>query len=338
MSQPAAPRRSVVELQPGERVDDQVYLVTQKDLRTTTSGGLYIHAVIADRTGQMVARMWNASQSVYDSIPESGLLRLRGRVDSYKGKPQFIIEGVRTVEPGELDPSEFLPRTRHDVDRMWSRLKEILRGVQHPDLLALIGAFVNDPHFAAAFQRSPAARTNHHAYIGGLLEHTLNLLELAALILPRYPNVDRDLVLTGIFLHDAGKTAELACDTSFHYTNEGQLIGHIVQAVLALHEKAAAVSARTGRPFPPEILHALGHIILSHHGRYEYGSPKLPATREAVFVHYLDNLDAKLHMIEAAIDADPDAASDWTAWVPALETRIFKADVLGRTPPAAPRP
>lgn len=321
-------RRCVGDLQPGEQIEDQVFLLTQKDLRTTTNGGLYIHAVLADRTGHLVARMWNASQAVYDSMPESGLLRVRGRVESYKGKPQFIIDGIRAVEPGEIDPSDFLPRTRHDVDRMWARMKEILRTIEHPGLLGLVGEFVNDAEFAAAFQRAPAARTNHHAYLGGLLEHTLNLMELAILVLPRYPQVSRDLVLAGLFLHDAGKTAELSAETSFNYTTEGQLIGHIVQAVVWIHQKAAALAARTGRPLPADVLSALCHIIVSHHGRYEFGSPKLPSTREAVFVHYLDNLDAKLTMMTAAIDADPDTTGDWTAWIPALETKVFKADVL----------
>ncbi len=321
-------RRPIAELQAGEQVPEQVFLLTQKDLRTTANGGLYIHAVLSDRTGQLVARMWNASQSIYESMPESGLLLVRGRVESYKGKPQFIIEGVRTVSEGEVDPTEFLPRTRHDIDQMWNRLKEILRTVQHPDVRDLLGQFINDAQFAQRFQQAPAARNNHHAFLGGLLEHTLNLLELAVLILPRYPLVNRDLVLAGLFLHDAGKTAELECTTSFNYTTGGQLIGHIVQAAVWLHERAAACAAAAGRPFRADILDAIGHIIVAHHGRYEYGSPKLPATREAIFVHHLDNLDAKLNMIDSAIEADPDPSSDWTAWVPALEARIFKRDVL----------
>lgn len=330
MLKPAAPaRRPVAELRAGERVDDQVFLLTQKDLRTTTTGSLYIHAVLADQTGQLIARMWNASQTVYDSMPESGLLRIRGRVETYKGRPQLIIDGVRTVASDEVDPTEFLPRSKHDIEEMWSRLKSVLRTVENPDLLALLGAFLNDAAFAESFKRSPAARTNHHAFLGGLLEHTLNLLELAVLVLPRYPEVSRDLVLAGVFLHDAGKTAELACDTSFNYTNEGQLVGHIVQAAIWIHQRAAALEANSGKPFPREVLNALTHIIVAHHGQYEFGSPKLPATREAVFVHYLDNLDAKLTMMNAAIAGDPDATSDWTPWVQALGTRVFKKDVLG---------
>ncbi|RMF85663.1 MAG: HD domain-containing protein, partial [Planctomycetota bacterium] len=177
----------------------------------------------------------------------------------------------------------------------------------------------------------PAARTNHHAYLGGLLEHTLNLLELALLVLPRYPDVSPDLVLVGIFLHDAGKTAELTCGASFDYTDEGQLVGHIVQAAIWVHERASQAAAKLGRPFDPHVLMALKHIIIAHHGRYEFGSPKLPATAEAFMVHYLDNLDAKLNMVFGAIDDDVDEGSDWTKWVPALESRVYKPDVTRRS-------
>jgi len=318
--------RAVADLQAGQRLEDEVYLVIQKDLRTTTNGGLYIHAVLADQSGQIVARMWNASREIYDSMPDSGLMRVTGRVESYKGKPQFIIDGLRTVEPGKFDPSDFLPTTTRDVEQMWERVKTILRGVKNPDLLALLGKFINDQEFVAAFKRAPAARTNHHAFLGGLLEHTLNVLELALVVLPRYPAVSADLVLTGVFLHDAGKTAELSYATSFAYTNEGQLLGHIVQTAMWIDRKARQLEIEQGRPFPPDLLAALQHIIVAHHGRYEFGSPKLPATAEAIMVHYLDNLDAKLAMVFGAIDSDLDEASDWTDWVPALETRVFKPD------------
>jgi 3'-5' exoribonuclease len=318
--------RAIADLQFGQRIEDEIYLIVQKDLRTTSNGGLYIHAVLADQTGQIVARMWNATRGIYDSMPDSGLMYLTGRVESYKGKPQFIIDGVRTVEEGAVDPSDFLPTTRQDVEKMWARVKEILRGIKNPDLLALVAKFIKDDEFVEAFKRAPAARVNHHAYLGGLLEHTLNVLELAVLVLPRYPDLSADLVLAGVFLHDAGKTAELSYTTSFAYTNEGQLIGHIVQTAIWIDEKARTLEVETGCPFPADLLAALQHLIVAHHGRYEFGSPKLPATAEAIMVHYLDNLDAKLAMVFGAIESDLDEASDWTSWVPALETRVFKPD------------
>lgn len=329
---PASPitppaRARIADLQAGQRVEDEIFLILQKDLRTTNNGGLYIHAVLADRSGQILARMWNATQPMYESMPLSGLMHVRGRVESYKGKPQFVIDGLRAVEPGAVDPSEFLPHTSHDIEKMWARLCEIMTRIEHPDVRVIVDEFLSDQEFVTRFRRAPAARTNHHACIGGLLEHTLNLLELAVLILPRYPEVSRDLVLAGLLLHDAGKTVELSYKTSFDYTTSGQLLGHIVQAVLWLHEKARRYTERTQKPISGDVLMALEHIILSHHGKYEYGSPKLPALPEAFVVHYLDNLDAKLAMAFNAINADPDESAEWTAWVNALETKIYRVDV-----------
>jgi 3'-5' exoribonuclease len=326
-------RRALIELQAGERVDDQVFRVAQKDLRTASNGSLYIHLVLADATGQMLGRMWQASQGIYDSIPEGGLLHFRGRVESYKGSRQFIVDGLRQVEPGTFNPADFLPTTRCQVGDLWKEIKDVLRSIKSRPLLALVGKFVNDEQFVKDFQQAPAAVQMHHAYLGGLIEHTRNLLRLADVVCPLYPQVSRDLMLAGILLHDAGKVRELAYQTNFEYTNEGQLIGHIVQGVLWIHDKCRELERETGQPFPTDIEMALKHLILSHHGRYEFGSPRLPATAEAILLHYLDNLDAKLAMVFEAIAGDTDAASDWTPFVRALETRVFKPDVMGTREP-----
>lgn len=334
-----AKRRFISELKPGETISDQVFLIAKKDLRTTTNGGLYIHLVLADRTGQLLGRIWNATQQQYETIPDGGFLRLRGRAESYKGSLQFIVDGMRPAQKGEFDPADFIPSTKHDVDEMWEKVLAILRSIRNPHLLALIKAFVKDEGIASGFKKAPAAVANHHAYIGGLLEHTLSVLELATRIFGRtdekeshYPQISRDLVLAGIFLHDIGKTAELTYDTNFTYTTAGQLIGHLAQAAIWIDRKAAEVEEETGKPFPRDLQDVLTHIVLSHHGQYEYGSPKLPACHEAIVVHYLDNIDAKLHMAFAAIADARNAESDWTEWVKPLETRILKKNVTGESP------
>jgi 3'-5' exoribonuclease len=321
-------RRNLADLQAGERVEDEVFRVAQKDLRTTSNGSLYIHAVLGDSTGEMLARMWQATQEIYDSMPEGGLLRFRGRIESYKGNRQFIIDGLRAVEPDSVDPSDFLPSTSEDVDALWDQVKEILRTVENRHLLALVGKFVNDDEFVRDFKRAPAAVQMHHAYLGGLLEHTRNLLRLAEVVCPLYPDVSRDLVVVAIFLHDAGKVRELVYETNLEYSNEGQLVGHIVQCVIWIHDKCRALEAETGEPFPKDIETVLKHLILAHHGKYEFGSPRLPAIPEAFVVHYLDNLDAKLAMTFEAIESDPDANSDWTSYIRAIESRVFKPDVM----------
>ncbi|GAG00316.1 unnamed protein product, partial [marine sediment metagenome] len=196
--------------------------------------------------------------------------------------------------------------------------------IKSEPLLLLIKQFIQDEALMEQFRRAPAAAQLHHAYLGGLLEHTLNVLELALLVIPRYPRVSLDLVLAGTFLHDIGKTAELTYDTSFGYTDSGQLVGHITLAAVWIQEKAKQAEAETGQPIPKELLAMLQHVVLSHHGSHEFGSPKLPAFPEAIAVHYLDNIDAKLHLYLREIDADPDEQSHWTQFQRSLDTRIYK--------------
>ena len=322
-------RRFIKDLTPGQRIEDEVFLIRSKDLRTTTQGALYIHAVLVDRTGHLLSRMWQATESIYHTMPEGGFLRFKGRTENYKGNLQFIIDGIGLAEPGSFDISDFLPTTEKNMDEMWSRLVEILGEITHPHLKALVDEFLADQELMARFRRAPAAVTMHHAFIGGLLEHTLQLLELGTRVLPLYPKLSSDLVLTGLFLHDIGKAGELAYDTSIAYTDQGQLLGHIVQAVMWIDHKADAINARSGERFPDDLRFIVQHIVLSHHGSLEFGSPKLPAIPEAVFVHHLDNLDAKAAMFLNLIESDRDPASRWTNYHQMLQTKIYKHDAIG---------
>jgi 3'-5' exoribonuclease len=320
-------RRYIEDMGPGEHIDDQVFLIASKDLRTTTQGGLYIHAVLADRTGQVPGRMWQASEEIFATLPEGGFARFKGRTELYKGTLQFIIEAVRPVKVEEVQLEEFLPRTKCDIDKMWARVVEILGRIRHADLRKLVDKFLADEDLMRQFRTAPAAITLHHSYIGGLLEHTLNLLEVASLVLPRYPALNPDLMLTGIFLHDIGKTAELTYQTNFSYTDPGQLLGHIVQATMWIEKKCEQVAADTGRPFPERLKWVLQHIVLAHHGKYEFGSPKLPAIPEAIAIHHLDNLDAKVTMFLTEIEKDRDPQSNWSNYNRVLETKVYKVDV-----------
>ena len=316
-------RRFINELRSGETLD-QVFLVRDKDLRTTRGGDLYITATLADRTGTLPARMWKASQGIFDAIKVEGFLHVKGRTDEYKGSLQFIIDACRPWAADKVDLADFQAVTACDVDEMWAELLEILRGVKDENLLLLIKKFVTDQQLVAAFKRSAAAMQMHNPFIGGLLEHTLNIARAAKALLPIYPQLNTDLMLTGVFLHDIGKTAELSTGVTTTYTDRGQLVGHITIAAIWIQEKAAAVAEDTGKPFPQKTLDLLQHIILSHHGAHEYGSPKLPAVPEAFLLHYLDNLDAKMYMTTNAIDNDADAEASFTTYLKQLETRIYK--------------
>jgi len=322
-------RKPISELRAGERLEDEVFLIHSKDLRTTNQGNLYIHAILADKSGQLVARQWQATESMFEQMPEGGFLRFKGRVENYKGNPQFVIDAMRPAESGSFDIADFLPTTKNDVDAMWARVLEILGGIKHPDLSALMKEFLADEALMAAFRKAPAAAVMHHAYIGGLLEHTLNVLELALRTIPLYPKLSLDLVLAGVFLHDIGKSKELRYETSIGYSDEGQLVGHIAMSVVWIDQKVSALESRSGNTFPAPLRAVLQHIVLSHHGTYEFGSPKLPALPEAVAVHFLDNLDAKIAMYLSQMENDRDPTGAWTNYNRALETKIFKTDVMG---------
>jgi len=316
-------RRFINQLMPGETLD-QVFLVREKDLRTTKTGDLYVVCTLADKTGTLSARMWQASEAVYNGIPLHGFLHVKGRTEDYRGNLQFVIDSCRPRAAEKVDLGDFLATTERDVEQMWSELLEILRAIKNKPLRLLIKKFVEDHALVAAYKRAPAAMEMHHPFLGGLLEHTLNIARAAKVLLPLYPAVNADLVLAGVFLHDIGKTTELSAGTSINYTDRGQLVGHITIAAIWIAEKAAAVAEETGEPIPAKTVNLLQHIILSHHGVHEYGSPKLPAVPEAFFIHYLDNLDAKMWMTARGIASDPDAKASFTSYVRALETRLYK--------------
>ncbi|MFA6134286.1 MAG: HD domain-containing protein [Phycisphaerae bacterium] len=316
-------RRFINQMMAGETVD-QVFLVRDKDLRTTKTGGLYLQCTLCDKTGLVPGRMWQVSESIFNAIPVEGFLQVKGRTEDYRGTLQLVIDACRPWPAEKIDLNDFLACTDQDVEKMWSDLLEITRDIKDPCIRLLIKKFVEDRDLVAAYKRSPAAMTLHHPYIGGLLEHTLSMAKAAKALLPLYPKVNADLVLAGVFLHDIGKIAELSAGTATSYTDRGQLVGHITIAAVWVAEKAAAVAKETSEPFPPRILDLLQHIIISHHGVHEYGSPKLPAVPEAFFVHYLDNLDAKLFTTLRAIDNDPDPNASFTTYLPSLETRVYK--------------
>ncbi len=316
-------RRFINQLMAGETLD-QVFLVREKDLRTTKSGDLYIVCTLCDRTGMLPSRMWQASEAVFNGIPTDGFLHVKGRTEDYRGSLQFVIDACRPFPSDKVNLADFLRATDRDVEEMWAELLEILRGIKDKFVRLLIKKFVEDRDFVTAFKRAPAAMSMHHPYIGGLLEHTLNVARAAAAILPLYPQINADLVLAGVFLHDAGKAVELSSGTAIRYTDRGQLIGHITIAAIWVAEKAAALADELGEPFPARTLNLLQHIILAHHGEHQFGSPKLPAVPEAFVVHYLDNLDAKMFMTLDAIENDADPKAAFTPYLKQLETRIYK--------------
>jgi len=311
----------VNQVKAGETIDD-VYMVKEPVLRSTTKGDLYIAMYLCDKTGQVNSRMWQASEAIYAALPKPGFVKVQGRSEVYKDNLQVVVNSVSIVDTRNVNLDDFLARTERNVAELFKGIKEIVSKIKNPQLKALVDEFLADKDFMKNFCDAPGAMKLHHSYLGGLLEHTHDVLRAAAAVLPVYPQVQADLVLTGAFLHDIGKTEELSYDMAFSYTDSGQLIGHLVLGILMINNKVEAL-AKKGIKFDKATLDALSHIILTHHGKYEFGSPKLPATAEAFMVNYIDDLDAKIHQVTKAIDSEQ-SESNWTAWQNALETRVYK--------------
>ncbi len=321
-------RRFVQQLADGENIEE-VYLVTDKQLRANRNGNLYLQIELRDRTGSIGARLWNAGENLCRLFDVGDFLLVRGKVQLFQGALQLILNHIDRAEAEKVDLADFLPHTEQDVGKLLDQLRGTLLRLSNPHLRALAECFFMDDEFVRSFCQVPAGVRNHHAYIGGLLEHVATLLDAAERVLPLYPELDRDLLLMGIFLHDVGKVRELTYHKVFAYSDEGQLIGHLVIGVEILNAKVSRVSDLTGEPFPEELLLRLKHMILSHHGTYEFGSPRLPMTPEAIALHYLDNLDAKVHSFTRDIREDPNQASSWTPFNQSLQRRLFKGSANG---------
>jgi 3'-5' exoribonuclease len=313
-----------------QRVDG-VYSLVNPQLALAKNGNSYLKCLLRDATGEVAARLWNCRDSVFQPIANAAFVRVCGRTEPYNNAIQVIIESIEPAEPSPDELSRLVPTTKFDVDAMLDEVKAILRSMSHPGMRALAETFLGDESLMRRFSRAPAAASLHHAFLGGLLEHTLQLLKLADRMLPLYPELNRDITLMGLFLHDLGKTVELDWERGFNYTTRGNLIGHVVDGMFLLRSKFGALKASDPSALSATVLTVLEHIVASHHGQLEFGAAKLPSTPEAVFVAMLDNLDAKTFMAITNArrdDWDGDAQSAFSDKVWALETRIYRPDPL----------
>lgn len=322
----------IAEMTAGTRVDG-AYSLVNPQVAPKRDGSPYFKCLVRDATGEIPGRLWTIDPTRAEEITRTGYAWISGCTESYKDQIQLKIEEIAPHEPDEKDLSVLLPHTTFDVDEMFSTLTSIMRSVDHPQMRALADAYLEDEALMKRFRQAPAAMALHHAYIGGLLEHTLQLLKIADMSLPNYPALNRDLVLMGLFLHDLGKGYELQWERGFDYTLTGNLIGHIVFGVQLLGAKIRQAEEALGERIPLAVRHCLEHIILSHHGKKEFGAPVLPSTPEAVFVAQLDNLDAKTAMAISAADRErlkPGQTFSERIW--ALETKVYRPDPLKPAP------
>ncbi|MDP2921920.1 MAG: HD domain-containing protein [Candidatus Omnitrophota bacterium] len=298
--------RFISDLKEGEAIDS-VYLVKEKSFDITKNGNPYISLELSDRTGMVDCRKWDALKSLFDSFGVDDFVRIKGRVEFYRNYPQLKLDFIEKAEEKSLDISHYIPVSDKDRGEMFASFLSKLKSIENPFLKTLLGNIFSDKEMAEKFKTAPAATDFHHPYIGGLLEHTLGCVELAGLVASRYRDINTDLLLCGTALHDIGKTEELAYKRSFYYTDKGRLIGHIV---LGANIVSSAIDSIKG--FPEDLKNLVLHIILSHHGEHEWGSPKRPMCFEAIILHHIDNLDAKINGFRHFVNTYNDPDSSWT--------------------------
>jgi 3'-5' exoribonuclease len=285
------------------------FVVTTKQVKPKKSGEPYLALTLADRCGQIEAKMWDNVDDALDAFEQDDFLKVKGLLNKYKNRFQLTIHKLRKLGDSEVDFADYLPKTTKDVDDLWRTVSSLVDSFQDTYLKSLVRSFMADPEIASAYRNAPAAKSLHHAFIGGLLDHVVSLLRSCDLVCQNYPQINRDLLLTGAFLHDIGKIHELSYTRSFSYTSRGQLLGHMIIELEMLQKKIAQIPN-----FPDELKTLLEHLVISHHGEYEFGSPKLPMFPEALMLHYLDDLDSKMESMRAHFEREAENDSSWTSY------------------------
>jgi 3'-5' exoribonuclease len=286
---------------------DSLFLVSAKNQGVTKGGNSYLVLKLLDRTGEIEARLWERADDLGRGFERNDFVRVRGQAVLYQGKVQIRAQDILRVEGTNLAAEDFLPKSAFDPDAMLEELKGIMGTISDPHLRALAECFFTDRELMDLLKRAPGAKTIHHPYLSGLLEHTLSLVKLMCKVAENYRGIDIDLLLMGGFLHDIGKVYEFSFDRAVDYTDAGQLLGHLVMEVEMVNDKIAAIT-----DFPEDMALQIKHMLVSHHGAYEFGSPKLPQTLEAVILHALDDLDGKIQAIQNLPEKEP--GSKWTAF------------------------
>ncbi len=317
----------IADLRDGQAVA-ATFLVRSKEIRTSPrTSRSWLQLELADSSGSISGKMWDGFEAIVALFERDDVIKVRGRAKLYNDQLELTVEHVAPVAEKDYELGDFLPHTKQDVEKLYVRLNEAVHAVENPWIKTLLVSVVEDASIAPKLKRAPAAMTMHHAFIGGLLEHMVSLIDLARLVGSHYPELNRDLLIAGIVLHDIGKTEELSCARGFGYTTEGQLLGHIALGQAILHRKIDAIS-----DFPRPLAAVIEHLVLSHHGSYEFGSPRLPLTREAVALHFLDDLDSKMAAIETTMASDA-GSGDWTERNPALRRNLLRTSQFLAEPP-----
>jgi 3'-5' exoribonuclease len=288
---------------------NSVFLVKDKISAMAKNGKPYLTLRLMDKSGEIEGRVWDNADEVAATFAKDDFIAIRAKASVYLAKMQLIVAQLKRVPDAEVNLAEFLPESPRRIEEMGAEFDALLVSIENPWLRRLMALFQEDGQFMALYRTAPAAKGMHHVYLGGLLEHSLSVASLVDRIVPQYENLNRDLLITGALLHDVGKVREMAYARAFDYTDEGKLLGHITIGVEMIHEKILLING-----FPQELGMLLKHMILSHHGQYEYGSPKRPKTIEATVLNYLDDMDSKINGIRTHFNKELDNGARWTAY------------------------
>ncbi len=294
------------------------FLLQARERKIARTGNAYLDLELRDLSGVIRAKLWDCDRMPLDFDVED-IVEVDGLVEDYQGTPQIRVRRISKCAAEGLDLSDYLPRSRRDPAEMYAALLERVKRMGEGPLRALLLSILEDPSIAEKYKQAPAAMSYHHAFLGGLLEHVLSLVELGDQLCDHYAYLRRDLLLAGLVLHDLGKIEELSFACGFRYSTRGQLLGHIAMGLEIVQEKIRQIPG-----FPPDLKSQLEHIILSHHGKLEFGSPKEPMFPEALVMNFLDEIDSKLEAMRAQYASDQDRPGDWTARNPALRRELLK--------------
>lgn len=310
--------QTIATLKEGDWVEE-IYLVTAKQISTAKNGVTYLSLKLADKTGEIDGKLWDNADEVAGRFEREDFVRIKGMAANYQGTMQIKMKMLDKVDDSKVDLANFLQTSPRNIDDMVKELKTIVSELSNGYIRKLLQDFLSDRIFMDMFTRAPAAKTLHHNYIGGLLEHVLELMSLARDVARHFPSVDKDLVTAGSFLHDIGKVRELSVRKSIEYTTEGKLLGHIALGYEMVAEKIRAIAG-----FPEELTMLLKHIMLSHHGEYEFGSPKRPKIQEAIIINYLDDLSAKINNFQVTLKKENVSEGSWTTFSKMHERYLYR--------------
>ncbi len=307
------------------------FLVLAKEIRQKKTGEPYLSLHLADRTGELEAKMWDNVAEVMHTFDRDDFVKVKGLLQLYQSRSQFTVHKLRRLEDHEVEFEDYFPCSDRNPEEMFAELQGIIKGIRNPHLHGLLSAIFADANLSALYKMAPAAKTIHHACRSGLLEHVLSLCALASMTAGHYRDIDVDLLLTGVILHDIGKVEELSYRRSFSYSAEGQLLGHIILGLRLVGTKLDHLP-----DFPPKLRSLLEHMIVSHHGELAFGSPKVPIFAEALLLHHLDNMDSKMDALRNALKRDPHLEGEFTGWISSLERILLKKDKFLKEEPPAP--